>query len=357
MIKILAVQGSPRPKSSNTDVLLQEFLKGARSQGAETETVYLKEKNIHPCIGCYTCWTKTPGICVFKDDMPGILEEVRDCDMIVYATPLYNYSMTSYLKIFQERSLPLLDPHLVKEGAVYRHPQRYPNHHKMVLVSTCGFPEISHFDALRHIFRKMERAWGVSLIGELLVPAAEMALKQAFMKEKARPILDAVYRAGVEAVRDGKVSTETEAQVQKPLVTPDEVAEMANIWWYSMLQGISQEKASEAGKRVEDIRLVLLGMSKMFNPQAAGDLKAAIQFEVTGKQPGNWFFSIAEGKCSFNEGKGGSPNLTIKTPSEVWVAIANKELNVVKAFMERKYTASGDMGLMMKMKSYFGDAE
>jgi multimeric flavodoxin WrbA/putative sterol carrier protein len=357
MIKILAVQGSPRPKSSNTDVLLQEFLKGAKSQGAETETVYLREKNIHPCTGCYTCWTKTPGICVFKDDMPELLEKVRGCDIIVYATPLYNYSMTSYLKIFQERSLPLLDPHLVKEGEVYRHPQRYPNNRKMVLVSTCGFPEISHFDALRHIFRKVEKAGGVPLVGELLVPAAETVLRQALMREKSKVILEAAYRAGVEVVRNGKVSPETEAQVQKPLVNPDEVAEMANIWWDSSLQGISRENASETGKKVEDIRLVLLGMSRIFNPQAAGDLKATIQFEVTGKQSGNWFLTIADGKCSYREGKAASPTLTIKSPSEVWLAIANKELDGAKAFMEGKYTASGDMGLMMKMKIYFGGLE
>jgi multimeric flavodoxin WrbA/putative sterol carrier protein len=357
MIKILAVQGSPRPKSSNTDILLQKFLRGAKIQGAETETVYLKEKNIHPCIGCYTCWTKTPGICVFKDDMPGLLEKIRDCSILVYATPLYNYSMTAYLKIFQERSLPLLDPHLIKEGEVYRHPQRYPNNRKMVLVSTCGFPEISHFDALRHIFRKIEKAGGVPLVGELLVPAAEMALRQAFMKEKSKVILEAAYRAGVEVVRDGKVSPDTEGQVQKALVNPDEVAEGANMWWDSMLQGITRGNASEAGKRVEDIRLVLLGMSRRFNPQAAGDLKTAIQFEVTGKQPGNWFLTIADGKCTYQEGRAATSSLTIKTPSEVWLAIANKELDGAKAFMEGKYTASGDLGLMMKIKIYFGGAE
>jgi multimeric flavodoxin WrbA len=311
MMQIFAVQGSPRPKSSNTDLLLQEFLRGARSQGAETETVYLKEKSIHPCIGCYTCWTKTPGTCIFKDDMPGLLEKVRRCDLIVYATPLYNYSMTAYLKIFQERSLPLLDPHFVKEGEVYRHPQRYPNTRRMVLVSTCGFPELSHFDALRHIFRKVEKAGGVPLVGELLVPAAEMALRQALMKEKARPILDAARQAGVEVVRDGKVSADTEAQVQKPLLTPDEVAEGANLWWDSMAQGISREKASEGGKRVEDIRLALLGMSKSFNPRAAGDLQAIIQLEVSGKQPGNWFLTIAGGRCTYQEGKAASPTLTI----------------------------------------------
>ena len=146
----------------------------------------------------------------------------------------------------------------------------------MVLVSTCGFPEVAHFDALRHIFRKVEKAGGVPLIGELLVPAAEMALRQAFMKEKSKIILEAAYRAGAEVVRDGKVTPETEAQVQKPLVSPDEGAEGANIWWDSMLQGISREKASEAGKKVEGIRLVLLGMSQMFNSQASGNLKATI---------------------------------------------------------------------------------
>ena len=145
-MKLLAIQGSPRPKNSNTEILLQEFLKGARSQGAETETIYLKEKEIHSCVGCYTCWAKTPGVCVFKDDMPDLLEKVKACDILVYATPLYNYNMTALLKAFQERLLPLLDPHLTKAGETYRHPQRYAANRKMVLLSTCGFPEVSHFD-------------------------------------------------------------------------------------------------------------------------------------------------------------------------------------------------------------------
>lgn len=50
-MKILAIQGSPRPKASNTQILLQEFLKGACSQGAEAETIYLKEKEFHPYEG------------------------------------------------------------------------------------------------------------------------------------------------------------------------------------------------------------------------------------------------------------------------------------------------------------------
>ncbi|MGA2317289.1 MAG: SCP2 sterol-binding domain-containing protein [Thermodesulfobacteriota bacterium] len=352
MLKILAIQGSPRPKVSNTDVLLQEFLKGVQSQGAETETVYLKQKDIHPCVGCYTCWTKTPGVCVFKDDMPELLEKVRSCDIMVYATPLYYYNMTSLLKAFQDRLLPLSDPHLIKTGETYRHPSRYQVNRKMALVSTCGFPEISHFDGLRHIFRHLEGNGQVPLIGELLMPGGEL-LKQEGLKEKAQVVLQAAYQAGVEVVRDGRVSKETEAEIQKPLLKADEMAEMANLWWDSYLEGIAQGKPQEGGK-VEDMRLLLRGMAATFNAQAAGKLKAIIQFEVVGKQPGNWFFSIENGRCSFNEGKVGSPALTIKTPSEIWLTIANKELDGQQAFMEGKYKATGDMSLLMQMKTLFG---
>jgi len=355
MLKLLAAQGSPRPKSSNTDVILQEFLKGARSQGAETETIYLKEKEIHSCIGCYTCWTKTPGACIFKDDMPELLEKVRECDILVCATPLYNYNMTSLLKGFLERLLPLYDPHLVKTGETYRHPERYEMSWKMVLVSTCGFPEISHFDGLRHVFRHMERVEQVPLIGELLMPAGEL-LKHEGLREKVQGVLGAAYQAGVEVLRDGRVSKETEARIEKPLIPADEMAEMANLWWDSHLDGIAQREPQEGGG-VEDMRLLLRGMAVTFNPQVAGDLKATIQFEVSGKQPGYWFLSIEGGRCTVHEGGSDSPTLTIHTPSEIWLAIANGELDGKQALMDGKYTAHGDMDLLMHMKDLFGSTD
>jgi multimeric flavodoxin WrbA/putative sterol carrier protein len=356
-VKILAIQGSPRPKVSNTEVLLQEFLKGARSQGAETDTIYLKEKEIHSCVGCYTCWTKTPGVCVFKDDMPELLNKVKGCDILVYATPLYNYNMTALMKAFQERLLPLLDPHLVKKEGIYRHPQRFNVNRKMVLISTCGFPEASHFAALRHIFHIMESNGEVPLVGELLVPAAEAVLKQEYLRERAQGILKAVHRAGIEVVGDGRVSKETEAKIQEAVISADEMAEMANLWWDSLIEGVTQAKAQEAGKRIEDMRLLLRGMAATFNGKTAGDLKATIQFEVTGKQPGQWCLSIENGKCTYHERKTDTPTLTIQTPSEVWLAVANKEIDGQQAFMEGKYTAQGDMGLLTRLKSLFGSSQ
>lgn len=157
-MKILAIQGSHRPEKSNTEMILQEFLKGAGSRGTECEKIYLKEKKINPCMGCNTCWMETPGACIFKDDMPELLYKVRESDILVYVTPLYNYNVTSLLKAFQERLHLLFDPHLVKDGELYRHPRRFEKPRNMILISTCGLPGVRHFEGLRQIFRQIERS-------------------------------------------------------------------------------------------------------------------------------------------------------------------------------------------------------
>lgn len=241
-MKFLAIQGSPRPReTSNTEVILLEFLKGVQSQGAETETIYLREKKIHHCISCYTCWFKTPGVCGFKDDMPELLEKVRKCDVRVYATPLYNSTLTSLFKGFQERLLPLVDPHMIKPEGIYRHPQRYDLNQRMVLVSTCGFPEISHFDSLRNLFQGVERQGQLPLIGWVFVPAAGILLKNEHMRKEVKGILQAVFQAGVEVVREGRISKETEAQIQKPVVSTDEIAETINSWFDKLLEGFQKK--------------------------------------------------------------------------------------------------------------------
>ena len=163
------------------------------------------------------------------------------------------------------------------------------------------------------------------------------------------------FQAGVEAVRDGRVSKETELAVQKPLVSADEMAQMANIWWDSHLKGITRARAQD-GTRIEDMRLVLRGMALSFNKAAAGDLRATIQFDVTGGQPIQAFLGIADGTCTFNEGVDAAPTLTVRTPSEVWIAIANKEKDGQQAFMAREYTVEGDMSLLLRMGTLFGTA-
>ncbi len=102
-MKVLAISGSPR-KGGNSDVLCDQFLKGAAEAGHECAKINLKEKNISPCMACYGC-TKS-GECVKKDDMGQIQQELVEADVIVLATPVYFYSMDAQMKIMIDRCLP-----------------------------------------------------------------------------------------------------------------------------------------------------------------------------------------------------------------------------------------------------------
>jgi len=69
-MKVLALNSSPRSNGqSKTEQMMLQLVKGMTEAGASVEVINLREKRIRNCTGCFTCWTRTPGVCVLKDDM------------------------------------------------------------------------------------------------------------------------------------------------------------------------------------------------------------------------------------------------------------------------------------------------
>jgi len=99
------------------------------------------------------------------------------------------------------------------------------------------------------------------------------------------------------------------------------------------------------------------GMAPRLNPDVAGDLQATIQFKVSPSTSletgGDYYLSIADGKCGFSTGLASDPTLTISTPADVWLKISRKEMNGSLALLTGKYKAQGKMGLLMKMDKLF----
>lgn len=100
-MKVLAISSSPR-KEGNSDVLCDQFLKGAKETGHETEKINLGSKTIAPCRACGVC--QKAHKCVRIDDMEEILESMVNADIIVLATPVYFYSMCAQMKLLIDRS-------------------------------------------------------------------------------------------------------------------------------------------------------------------------------------------------------------------------------------------------------------
>ncbi len=100
MGKVLGLAGSPR-KGGNTDLLLAEFLRGARTRGYETETIFARELKIAPCSECNTCF-KT-GECVVHDDMDKLYKPLVEADHVVVATPIFFMGPPAQLKALIDR--------------------------------------------------------------------------------------------------------------------------------------------------------------------------------------------------------------------------------------------------------------
>ncbi|HKZ93832.1 MAG TPA: SCP2 sterol-binding domain-containing protein [Candidatus Bathyarchaeia archaeon] len=100
-------------------------------------------------------------------------------------------------------------------------------------------------------------------------------------------------------------------------------------------------------------RELIASMADVFDSKAAGDLSATVQFRASGKEPGDYYLSIENGKCTFHEGVANSPTATIHTPSEVWIAITSGEMDPALAYMRGKFRVEGDLGLLLKMREIF----
>lgn len=98
--KLLVLVGSPR-KEGNSDLLCDEFIKGAKEEGNETKKIYIQDYNLNYCLGCYTC-TKT-GKCVHDDNIDEIIDAMVEADVIVLSTPVYFYAISGQMKTFIDR--------------------------------------------------------------------------------------------------------------------------------------------------------------------------------------------------------------------------------------------------------------
>lgn len=102
MKKVLILSGSPR-KNGNSDLLCDEFARGAIEAGHEVEKIRVAEKKISYCRACYAC--RGTGVCAIKDDMAEVLQKMIDCDVMVLASPVYFYSIDAQLKAVIDRSV------------------------------------------------------------------------------------------------------------------------------------------------------------------------------------------------------------------------------------------------------------
>ena len=105
-MKILALIASPR-KGSNTDILVDQILKGGKGSGYLAEKLYLYDRRISPCIDCRNC-KKGEYVCTTKDGMQRIYPKMEEADVIIFGTPNYWFGPAAKMKLLVDRMRPFV---------------------------------------------------------------------------------------------------------------------------------------------------------------------------------------------------------------------------------------------------------
>jgi putative NADPH-quinone reductase len=231
-MKVLILSGSPRKKSS-TDKLAQLFIEGMGSV-AQGVTFKLSQMKIHPCTGCWYCWTKTPGQCKIRDDMDHIYPHWEEADLIILASPVYVDGFTGTIKNALDRLIPGCDPFIEVDAEGHsRHPARKEQKRNLLLVSTCGFPEADNFDSIKRHFRAICKNMHAQNIGEITISAAGMMEAPHFFEGK----FELVKKAGELFAQSGKISEELLAEIAKEVIDRREYREISNAFFQGGIWG------------------------------------------------------------------------------------------------------------------------
>ena len=191
-MKVLGIMGSPR-RQSNTEILLDKALEGAREAGAEIEKVLVSKLKISPCLEIYACLKD--GNCAIKDDMQLLYEKLLEADHIIFTSPIFFYGITSQAKAIIDRCQALwVRGHLLAIGKNDKRERRG------VFISIGATRGQKLFDGAVLTVKYFFDAVGVKYFGDLLVRGID---NKGQIREHPAALEDA-FRLGQELVRENR---------------------------------------------------------------------------------------------------------------------------------------------------------
>lgn len=187
-MKVLGIMGSPR-RQSNTEILLDKALEGAREAGAEVEKVLVSKLKISPCLEIYAC--RKDGNCAIRDDMDTLYKKLLEADHVIFASPIFFYGITSQAKAVVDRCQALwMRRHVLGMGKEDVRERRGA----FISVGATGGAKL--FDGAKLTVRYFFDAIGIKYSGDLLIRGVD---NRGQIEEHATALEDA-SRLGRELV-------------------------------------------------------------------------------------------------------------------------------------------------------------
>jgi multimeric flavodoxin WrbA/putative sterol carrier protein len=346
-------------------------------EGFGLEEIFLSRHEIKPCAGCALCLEK--GACWIRDDYKSLVQRVLAADAVILASPVYFLNVTAQMKTFLDRSLG------------YGHRPRGAWKPGLALSVSAGYGETWVADYLSRLLK----VYGAFPVGQFT--AIAVGPGQFLGQEAVAARAQDLARDLVRAVREGRRYPATDQdlhfwQFMGHLIkehqdfmkadlehwqklglfdsfetyvgqrrSPSQGSpEMREAWLKGLMaeqraQGgqVSQPEAAPSPQSAGTARELLQMMPGVLNPEAAAGLNAVFQFEVSGQENFTAHLEINNSRATYHDGPAAKPDVIIKTPAAVWLAVATGELDGAQAYMSGAYQVEGDLSLLMRLSSLF----
>lgn len=366
-MKVLILNGSPKKELSNTLKLTNSFLNGMKEYEAiEAEYIHISQKDIKPCLGCFCCWTKTPGQCVYQDDMKEIIPKLLEADIIIWSFPLYYFGMPSGMKAFMDRMLPMNLPFMSeREDGGSAHPPRYPQmtQVKHILISTCGFySKQNNYEGLE---KQFEICFGNTNQGrnfeKILCPEGEL-FRVPELRKRTKEYLDYVCQAGREYVLYGSITAKTHESLDELLFPADMFIKMADASWeisdtsQAESAGVTSEQNFPSDIQTSALRFTKQ-MAALYNSKSWKKKDIVLEMCYTDLNQTYQIWLLEHGSKVVEDSDQFLPyTARVETPLTVWKDIGAGKVDSMNALIDKKYKILGDLSFMSQWEVYFGGA-
>ena len=190
-MKVLVLNGSPKGEKSNTLNITKAFLDGF-SADTEVEYITVKKETIKPCMGCFSCWSRTPGKCVIKDDMQKI-----------------------YVVEDKEASF-----HELRDEAMHEK--------RLLVITTCGY--VSAEPMYPALIKQLDLICGNGNYTMIKCPEGELFIAEKAERQR-KAYLDSITEAGREFCENRCLCDETMKKISKPILSPKGFEAITKAHW------------------------------------------------------------------------------------------------------------------------------
>ena len=353
-MNILVINGSPKAEKSNTYQLTSAFLRGIKKKAGDVQIreCTVCRMDIKPCLGCFSCWNRTPGKCCIEDDMAQVIQDLLWADITIWSFPLYYFTVPGALKNLIDRQLPMNLPFMEEqEGQVGNggHPSRYDMSGKRtVVISTCGFYTAEgNYDGVYSLF---DHHCGPENYTTIFCGQGEL-FRVPELSAVTGDYLSIVEQAGAEYI-DGGISEKSRERLSQLLLPRDTFEACADASW-----GIAKDNTgageNDAAPKESDTLTFTRQMAALYRKASWPGKDIVLEMCYTDVEECYQILLGKDGSHVYTDGSL-TADTRIETPITVWRSIAAGEIRGDEAMMQGLYRVKGDFNLMLRWDDYFG---